>query len=72
MPTSPHDPHLRTTIALVVTIAWTVSFVADILIPEYDPPGSVGTLMLLVAGALFGEGVVRGVKNGNDKKNGKK
>lgn len=59
------DRHLRTSLAVVITVVWAVSFVADLLIPDYDPPSSVGTAMLLVAGALFGEGVVRQVKKGN-------
>lgn len=65
MPTNA-DRHLRVSLAAVITAAWAVSFVADLLIPEYDPPSSGGALMLLVAGALFGEGVVRQVKKTED------
>jgi hypothetical protein len=61
MPTD-HDRHLRFIVAVVITAAWAVSFVVDLLNTMYDPPSSVGALMLLVSGALFGEGVARRLK----------
>lgn len=68
----PHrEATLRVWVAGTVTALWAVSFVADLFIAEYDPPPSVGALMLLIAGALFGEGVVRQVKKPPEEPNGK-
>lgn len=46
-------------ISYVITFVWVVSFFVDIFIKGYEPPPSVHALMMLVAGALFGEGLVR-------------
>lgn len=63
----PHrDPKVRLWVAGVITVAWAVSFVVDILNPLYDPPSIVGTLMLIVAGAIFGTDVVGSVRGRNE------
>lgn len=46
-------------LASVITVAWGVSFLVDIMVEKYDPPSSVHVLMMIVAGATFGEGLVR-------------
>lgn len=46
-------------LAIVITVAWTVSFIVDIEVQGYDPPASIHPLMMIVAGAVFGEGLVR-------------
>lgn len=46
-------------LTVVITLAWAVSFIVDIAKTEYDPPASVHALMLIVAGAVFGDGLVR-------------
>jgi hypothetical protein len=51
-------------VAAVITAAWAVSFVVDIVNPMYDPPPTVGSLMLIVAGAIFGSDVVKQVRGG--------
>ena len=55
---------LASAIAVVVTAVWTVSFVADILIKNYDPSPFVHLAMMAVVGAAFGSSVF---KNGGDK-----
>lgn len=46
-------------LAVVITLAWAVSFIVDIVNSHYDPPASVHALMLIVAGAVFGDGLIR-------------
>lgn len=46
-------------IAVVITGAWAISFLVDIVIKDYDPNPTVHGLMMLVAGAVFGEGMFR-------------
>lgn len=50
---------LAVRMAYVILAAWTVSFVVDIVNPNYEPPPSVHALMVIVAGSLFGESVFR-------------
>jgi hypothetical protein len=54
----------------LITVAWAVSFTFDLVNQAYDPPAYIGPLMMIVAGAIFGEGVVRAAvrrngRNGN-------
>lgn len=46
-------------LAWIITGAWGVSFVMDIVRPAYDPPGVLHALMLTVAGAAFGSTLIR-------------
>ena len=52
------EPQLRYWVAGAITAAWVLSVVADIAFAHYDPPGGIHSLMLIVAGGIFGEGVV--------------
>lgn len=52
-------------IAFVITVAWSISFILDSILPRYDPPESVHALMLIVAGAAFTGTLVR-QKNGDE------
>lgn len=54
---------IATGLAIVITVAWAISFIVDILIKEYDPSPSVHALMMIVAGAVFGEGLIK-TRNG--------
>lgn len=45
-------------IALIVTIVWALSFVADVVIQNYEPSPYIHTVMLAVAGAAFARSVV--------------
>jgi hypothetical protein len=58
------ESRLPVLIACLITVIWTVSFIVDLLNPKYDPPPTVGALMLLAAGWLFGKGIMPGLKNG--------
>lgn len=53
------DQKIRIGMAVVITVAWTISFLVDIKVDTYDPPASIHPLMMIVAGAVFGEGLVR-------------
>lgn len=59
---------VTTRIAYVVVTVWVISFVADLLIKEYDVPSSVQGAMMLVVGAAFTRSIV---ERGNGHKNGK-
>lgn len=50
-------------LAIVITAAWAISFIVDIVVKEYDPPASVHALMMIVAGAVFGEGLLKSGRN---------
>lgn len=50
-------------LAAVITSAWAVSFIVDIIDKAYEPHPSVHALMMLVAGAVFGEGLIK-TRNG--------
>lgn len=52
-------------IAVVITVVWTVSFLADLLEPRYDPPPTVHALMMLVAGAAFAGSVTGRSRKGD-------
>lgn len=61
MGTSPDNSNnkVATVLAGVITTAWGVSFITDIVVKNYDPPASVHALMMMVAGAVFGEGLLK-------------
>lgn len=50
---------IATLLAIVITAAWAISFLVDIVVKEYEPSPSVHALMMIVAGAVFGEGLIR-------------
>jgi hypothetical protein len=53
------NDNLAMGLAIVITTAWAISFMVDILVKTYDPPPSVHILMVGVAGSVFGEGLIR-------------
>lgn len=52
------DKRIVNAIAIVVTTVWALSFVADVLLPQYNPNPYIGLIMMSVVGAIFGKGVV--------------
>lgn len=48
--------------AVVILVAWAVSFTVDIWVATYDPPASVTPLALATVGWLFGGEVVAKLK----------
>jgi hypothetical protein len=59
----PHrEVTLRFWVGVTITTLWAVSLVADVAIERYDPPAGLGTLMLVVASALFGGPVVAEIR----------
>lgn len=52
-------------ISYIITAVWVVSFFVDIVAKGYQPPPTVHALMMLVAGALFGDGLIRRRNTGN-------
>lgn len=63
------DRRVSNAIAIVVTVVWAASFLADAFIESYDPPPSVHTIMMLVGGAAFADGIFRN-RNGNGRNGG--
>lgn len=59
------DKRLTAAIAIVITAAWGISFLVNIINPSYRVPEGLHPLMLIVAGAAFGGAVF-----GKDKKSG--
>lgn len=59
----PHrEPILRYWVAGAITVAWVASVVAGIFIDHYDPPSGIHSLMLVVAGGIFGTPVVKAAR----------
>lgn len=52
-------------IAIIIVVAWVVSFMLSATMNSYNPPEGLHGLMLLVAGAAFTGSVVK--RNGNGK-----
>ena len=50
---------LSTGIAIVITAAWSISFLVDIIVTTYDPPATLHALMMVVAGAAFSGSIIR-------------
>lgn len=50
-------------IALVVTFIWAISFLADILVADYSPPGAIHLAFMVVLGSIFGAQIVQGRKS---------
>lgn len=46
-------------VAVVVTVVWGISFIADILIPDYSPPTNVHMALMVVLGGVFGSQFVK-------------
>lgn len=56
---STNNNKVATALASVITGAWGISFIVDIVVKDYDPSPSVHALMMIVAGAVFGEGLFK-------------
>lgn len=52
------DKKVSNAIAIVVTIVWATSFLLDIFLSSYDPPASIGGIMMIVVGAAFAGNVL--------------
>jgi hypothetical protein len=59
------DKRIVAGIAIVITTMWAVSYLVNILNPNYKVPDGLHPLMLLVAGAAFGNAVF-GKRKGDD------
>ena len=58
-------PYVINGIAVVVTLVWAGSFIADVMIQTYNPPPQIHMVMLGIVGSLFGFQVVHRTKNGS-------
>lgn len=60
---SPFSSRLVNAIAILISVVWTVSFIADIVVADYDPSPFVHLAMMAVVGAAFGHTLItRGEK----------
>jgi hypothetical protein len=50
-------------LAVFVLALWGISFIADIISTEYEPPLAIHGAAMLILGAIFGVQVVRRNKN---------
>lgn len=60
---SPFPSRLVNGIAILVSLVWTISFVADIVVTGYDPSPFVHLAMMAVVGATVGRSFI---SNGGD------
>lgn len=55
----PFDRRIVNGIAILVSFVWAVSFIADIVIPGYDPSPFIHLAMMTVVGAAVGHGFIK-------------
>lgn len=53
------DRRLTNLIALVITLVWAASFVADIFMASYEPSPYIHAIMMTVSGAAFAGSVIK-------------
>lgn len=39
--------------ALIVTVTWAATYLADILVPTYNPPAAINSIFSLVLATMF-------------------
>jgi FtsH-binding integral membrane protein len=54
------------TLVGIITAAWVTSFIADLIVKEYNPPPELGAIFAAMAGAVFLGGKFNG-RNGQGK-----
>jgi hypothetical protein len=54
------NPFVVNSIAVVVTLIWSLSFLADIVIKDYQPPASIHIAFMFILGGIFGFQIVNG------------
>lgn len=61
-------PTMRQVFSAIVILMWAVSFIADLVNPNYDPPEYVNPLIMLVGAYLFATSTpIKDVKDKNAK-----
>jgi hypothetical protein len=55
---------LKLFLAIVVTLVWSASFIADIAMESYDPSPLIHLAMMAILGAVFGLQIKRKADNG--------
>lgn len=61
------DKRLVNAIGIVVTTVWALSFLADVVMKDYDPSPYVHFAMMVIVGSAFGTKFLQGRgENGND------
>lgn len=53
------DPRITNLVALVITMVWMASFLADIIVGDYDPSPFLHMIMMALAGTIFGKSFLR-------------
>lgn len=56
------EPTFRLWVGGTITALYAVSVIVDFFVAMYDPPAGIHSLMLIVAGGLFGGQVVAAVR----------
>lgn len=57
-------PYVINGVAITVTLVWAASFVADVLMETYNPPGQIHMIMMGIVGSLFGFQIMKGNGDG--------
>lgn len=57
-------------VIVVVVLMWAATIVADIILPDYNPPPQAHLAMMAIVGALFGKQVIGKAYEDEDKRNG--
>lgn len=57
------NPIVINGIAIIVTLVWATSFLADILVKGYAPPNGIHLAFMVVLGSIFGVQILQGRKS---------
>lgn len=52
------SPYVINAIAIIVTLVWAGSFIADVTVSGYNPPSQIHVVMLGIVGSIFGFQIV--------------
>lgn len=54
------DQRIVNGLAILVSVVWAVSFIADIVVKGYDPSPFIHLTMMAIVGAAVGRGFIKG------------
>ncbi|AWY05206.1 hypothetical protein SEA_MARGARET_26 [Gordonia phage Margaret] len=61
-------PWVIRVVILVVVVVWAVNFVAQLVVPSYEPPAGIDAIMLAIIGLIAGAASQLGGRNSKEDK----
>lgn len=63
-----NEKRFRIFVGYVIVVAWAISFLAGLIIRDYQPPPTIHALMMVVAGALFTDNIWKGISDARNRR----